>query len=164
VDALVDLHGRRFAAAGRLSAFTGERVRRFHRALATALARRGALSLVLLRRGGAPVAAHYGFVHAGRLSHFQGGFDPALSEESPGTALLWTVLEEDVFGAGLLEYDFLDGGEAYKKSFADGRRALFDVTAFRPTALGRARARLATAVSLAKDAARRRLHPQPEAE
>jgi CelD/BcsL family acetyltransferase involved in cellulose biosynthesis len=103
-------------------------------------------------------------VHGGRLFHFQGGFDPALAEESPGTALLWTVLEEDVFGAGLLEYDFLDGGEAYKKSFADGARALYDVVAYRPTRWGRARARVATAVSAAKDAARRTLRSAPPAE
>ena len=164
VDALLDLHAERFTAAGRATSFSGERVRRFHRALAASLAARGALSLVVLNRGEVPVAAHYGFVHGGRLSHFQGGFDPALAEESPGTALLWTVLEEDVFGAGLVEYDFLDGGEAYKRSFASGHRALYDVTAFRPTRWGRARARIAGAVALAKDAARRRLRPGPEAE
>jgi CelD/BcsL family acetyltransferase involved in cellulose biosynthesis/glycosyltransferase involved in cell wall biosynthesis len=147
LDRVFALHERRFADRGLPTVFRGERVRAFHRALASALAPRGELAIRFLRRDGRDLAAHYGFRQGGRLYHFQSGFDPEARSESPGTALATIVLEEDVFEAGLSEYDFLDGGEPYKTSLATGVRRLYDVEVFRPTLLGRA-------VSLARGAAR----------
>ena len=151
VDAVLDLHGRRFDARGRRSAFSGARVRAFHRALAPAMAAAGMLSVVLLEQGGRPVAAQYGFVHAGTRYHFQGGFDPAVASRSPGTSLTTWILEEDVFGAGLAEYDLLDGDEAYKETFATGSRRLFDLVVHRPSVLGRASALALGAGALLRD-------------
>jgi glycosyltransferase involved in cell wall biosynthesis/CelD/BcsL family acetyltransferase involved in cellulose biosynthesis len=152
LERLFDLHERRFAARGVETSFRGERVRAFHRALAASLAARGELSLAFLRVGGRDLAAHYGFRQGGRLHHFQGGFDPEARAKSPGTALATIVLEEDVFGAGLHELDFLDGGEAYKASFATGVRRLYDLEVFRPTPWGRARALARGALRMVREA------------
>ncbi len=102
IDVVLALHAKRFAGARR-----GDGVRgRVDPAVAPgagagARGRGAALTIVTLRAGGVPVAAHYGFRFGGRLLHFQGGFDPAFRDRSPGTALTTMVLEDDVFGAGL---------------------------------------------------------------
>lgn len=148
IDVVMALHAKRFAARGAATAFAGESIRRLHRALAPALAAEGRLSIVTLRAGGVPVAAHYGFRFGGRLLHFQGGFDPAFRDRSPGTALTTMVLEDDVFGGGLTEYDFLDGDEAYKLSLSTGVRRLYDLVVSRPTLPSRALSLTLGALSL----------------
>jgi|GEM_PF-327467 len=150
VDVVFDLHAKRFAARGDASAFAGPRIRALHRALAPALAAEGRLAVVTVAVGGVPIATHYAFRFGGRLLHFQGGFDPAHRDRSPGTALTTIVLEDDVFGAGLLEYDFLDGDEPYKLSLATGVRRLYDVVVGRPTLPARASAILRGVVALAR--------------
>ena len=137
VDDLFTLHRARFDRFGGRTSFGGERVRRFHHALAARLAARGELALTTLSHAGRPIAAHYAFRVGGKLYHFQGGFDPDAPLSSAGTALTTIVLEDDVFGAGLAEYDFLDGTEAYKLALATGERRLYDVRLYRPTRTGR---------------------------
>ena len=156
IGALFDLHDLRFRERGDATAFTGPSLRAFHARLAADLASRGELALSFLTLGGRDVAAHYGFRFGGKLYHFQGGFDPALAAKSPGTALQMLVLEEDVFGAGLAEYDFLDGDESYKTTFATGERRLYDVTLCRPTALGRASAKVRGVLGILRRAVRGR--------
>ena len=56
-------------------------------------------------------------------------------------------MEEDVFGAGLKEYDFLDGTEEYKLRWATGQRRLYDVEVYGLT-------KAAAAIGLAKGGAR----------
>jgi CelD/BcsL family acetyltransferase involved in cellulose biosynthesis len=135
IDVVMALHAKRFGACG-----DGVR-RRVDLAVAPragAGSRPRGGSIVTLRAGGVPVAAHYGFRFGGRLLHFQGGFDPAFRDRSPGTALTTMVLEDDVFGGGLTEYDFLDGDEAYKLSLSTGVRRLYDLVISRPTLPSRA--------------------------
>ena len=152
VEALFALHATRFGERGVSSTFAGPRLRDFHATLARTLAERGDLALTFLRVKGRDVAVHYGFRQGGRLWHFQGGFDPSTDVASPGATLLMIVLEEDVFRAGLSEYDFLDGAEAYKGAFATGVRRLFDVDLYRPSRVGRAAALAKGALGAAKSA------------
>ena len=130
-------------------------IRAFHRALVERAARSGRLSLTFLTLGGRDVACEYGFRHADKLYAFQSGLDESAPFESPGLVLQAIVLEEDVFGGGLREYDFLDGTEDYKLRWATGRRRLFDVEVFRPTPLGGATSLLHGAARLAFDLLRR---------
>jgi CelD/BcsL family acetyltransferase involved in cellulose biosynthesis len=165
VDALFDLHGRRFERQGLATAFRGEPLRALHRSLAASLAKDGHLLLSFLRQGGKDVAAYYGFRWGGKVYHFQSGIDPAAEHGSPGTVLRMLTLQEDVFGAGLAEFDFLDGDEAYKFQWATGVRRLFDVDLFRPSALGRAAALARGVVGLARAAWKaRRAGPPPAPE
>jgi CelD/BcsL family acetyltransferase involved in cellulose biosynthesis len=120
----MSLHAAAFAARGQPTVFQGERVRAFHTALAKQAAMDGSLWLTTLKTGGVPLAAFYGFRWKGVLHHFQSGVDPARRSFGPGNVLRSIALEEDVFGAGLVDYDFMDGDEAYKSGWTDGARAL----------------------------------------
>lgn len=155
VDELWDLHQARFKRFGGRTSFSGDRIYAFHQLLAKRLSSRGELAMTRLLHAGRPIAAHYGFRVGGKLYHFQGGFDPDAPLSSPGTTLTTIVLEEDVFRAGLSEYDFLDGTEPYKLSLATGERRLYDVRLYRPTRLGRAKALVRGAFHLAGRLVRR---------
>jgi CelD/BcsL family acetyltransferase involved in cellulose biosynthesis len=61
---------------------------------------------------------------------------------SPGLVLRGLILRDEVFGAGLCEYDFLDGAEAYKARWTTRVRRLFDVEVYRPGLRGRLRCAL----------------------
>lgn len=138
------------------SAMAPAHIRAFHRALVERAARSGRLSLTFLTLGGRDVACEYAFRHGDKLYAFQSGLDESAPFESPGLVLQAIVLEEDVFGGGLREYDFLDGTEDYKLRWATGRRRLFDVEVFRPTPLGGATSLVHGAARLAFDLLRRR--------
>lgn len=138
VERVLALHGQRFTSRGERSAFAGPSVAAFHRRLAPAMAAKGRLRVLEVRIGGRLAASQYAFVFGGRWLHFQGGFDPAFARRSPGTALTMIALEDDVFGGGLTEYDFLDGDEAYKLALATGVRRLYDLEVRRPTLRARA--------------------------
>jgi glycosyltransferase involved in cell wall biosynthesis/CelD/BcsL family acetyltransferase involved in cellulose biosynthesis len=152
LDEAMALHASAFAARGEPTVFRGERVRAFHLALARQAAAEGSLWLATLRIGGAPLAAFYGFRWRGVLHHFQSGVDPARRSFGPGNVLRSIALEEDVFGAGITDYDFMDGDEAYKWDWTDRARVLYDLVVEKPTLLGRARALARCACGLARDA------------
>lgn len=156
LDVLFALHAKRFEGRAGATSFAGPRIRRFHGLLAARLLARGELALTTLLAAGRPAAVHYGFRVGGKLYHFQGGFDPEAGSKSPGTALTTIVLEDDVFKAGLAEYDFLDGTEPYKLALATGERRLYDVEVFRPSLLGRTRALARGALPLVRRLVRRR--------
>ncbi len=151
VDRIFALHETRFRRRRERSALLHPGVADFHRALARRLATRGRLQATFLEAEGRDVAGEYAFVHAGVMHAFQSGFDEDAPFESPGLVLQALVLEEDVFGGGLDEYDFLDGAEPYKRRWASGARRLFDVTLRRPTLSGRLTALARGVPRLAKD-------------
>jgi glycosyltransferase involved in cell wall biosynthesis/CelD/BcsL family acetyltransferase involved in cellulose biosynthesis len=142
LEGLMSLLAAAFAARGQPTVFRGERVRAFHTALAKQAAMDGSLWLPTLKTGGVPLAAFYGFRWKGVLHHFQSGVDPARRSFGPGNVLRSIALEEDVFGAGLVDYDFMDGDEAYKSGWTDKVRVLYDVVVEKPTFGGRTRSLL----------------------
>ncbi|MFV1958819.1 MAG: GNAT family N-acetyltransferase [Planctomycetota bacterium] len=127
VDRYYALHDRRFAGRGQRSAMQQEGRRAFHQDLARRLAARGRLAVTFLRLGARDVACEYDFRLGPKIYAFQSGFDESAPLESPGMVLQAIVLEEDVFGRGRAEYDFLDGAEEYKQRWATDRRRVFDV-------------------------------------
>ena len=139
LDGLLSLHERSFAAQGKATVFKGRPVRDFHLALARRAATEGSLWLATLRLHEVPLACFYGFRSPGTLHHFQSGVDPNRRPFGPGTVLRWITLEEDVFGAGLAAYDFMDGDEPYKFEWTDRTRTLFDIVVEKPTLGGRLR-------------------------
>lgn len=148
---LMALHAGAFAAKGQPTVFQGERVRTLHLALAKRAAAEGSLWLTTLRLGGVPLAAFYGFRWKGVLHHFQSGVDPAKRSFGPGNVLRTIALEEDVFGAGLVDYDFMDGDEAYKWDWTENVRVLFDIVVEKPSLLGRARTLVRGGVGLLRE-------------
>jgi CelD/BcsL family acetyltransferase involved in cellulose biosynthesis len=88
-------------------------VRDFHLAAAQRMLDSGMLRLYLLRIGNRIAATYYGFA-AKRIAYaYLSGFDPELTELSPGTQIVAHAIEEAV-GEGAHEFHFLRGGEAYK--------------------------------------------------
>jgi len=154
---LFALHESRAHAAGRRSTFSGKARRVFHETLAKTMAETGRMHCVFLTVGGKDIAVDYGFVWHGKVYGFQSGMIPDAETENPGTVLGTIVLQEDTFGAGKREYDFLDGDEAYKARWATGERRLYDVTVHPRTKWGRLKSVGAGVFALMKSAVKRKL-------
>ncbi|HEX6420803.1 MAG TPA: GNAT family N-acetyltransferase [Acidimicrobiales bacterium] len=89
----------------------------FHRGFAGEALRQGWLRLWVLDLDGTPAACSYGFRFGEAESGFVFGRDPRFDRQSVGTMLHLHVMRE-AFAAGVREYRFLRGGEAYKYRFA----------------------------------------------
>ena len=152
---LFTLHARRFDVKGAKTAFDEGKVERLHQMLAPKLLHRGELLLLSLRRGGEDLAIYYAFRFKGRLSHFQSGIRADAGKGSPGTALRVVMLREDVFGAGLEAFDFLDGDEAYKRPWATHRHHLYDIHVAARGLRGRIGTRARGVLALVKSEVRR---------
>jgi CelD/BcsL family acetyltransferase involved in cellulose biosynthesis len=112
-DLLVQLHNARWQSRGEAGVLADERVRNFQRAALPGLMQAGLLRLYVLRIGGEPAAAHYGFVHRDRAYVYLTGFNPGFAFESPGVILLAHAVEQ-ALAEGAREIHFLRGREAYK--------------------------------------------------
>lgn len=154
---LMRLHAEAFAAKGEPTVFAGERVRALHLALARRAAAEGSLWFVALEAEGKPLASFYGFCWRGVLHHLQSGVDPARRSFGPGNVLRWIALEEDVFGAGLVDYDFMDGDEPYKGEWTQTKRGLFDLVVEKPALGGRLRTLVRGLVGAARELVASRL-------
>jgi CelD/BcsL family acetyltransferase involved in cellulose biosynthesis len=113
LDALYALHERRWASRGEAGVVADAAIRRFHRAAAHGLAEAGLLRLRLLRAGGRPIAALYGFAAKGRAYAYLAGLDPDWGAVSPGTLVMAAAIEAAIL-EGCREFDFLRGAEEYK--------------------------------------------------
>jgi CelD/BcsL family acetyltransferase involved in cellulose biosynthesis len=121
LDALFELHHKRWAVEGGSDAIDSGTVETFHREAACALAERGWARLYVLHAEGSPRAALYGWRHGDRFAFYQAGYDPEWRQRSVGTVLLGHIVRE-CFGEGLVEFDFLRGSEPYKLKWANGWR------------------------------------------
>jgi CelD/BcsL family acetyltransferase involved in cellulose biosynthesis len=121
LDALFELHHKRWAVEGGSDAFTSFEVEAFHRHAAARLAERGWARLYIMHVDGAPRAANYGFRHGDRFAFYQGGYDPEWRQRSVGTVLLGHIVRE-CYDEKVAEYDFLRGTEGYKLKWANGWR------------------------------------------
>jgi CelD/BcsL family acetyltransferase involved in cellulose biosynthesis len=113
MDLLLRLHGERWQARGEAGVVAEVELQDFHREVAAPMAASGALRLYVLRLGGEPIAALYGFRTGARLSCYLQGFAPGAARLSPGVLLLGAVLEE-ALREGVAVADFLRGREPYK--------------------------------------------------
>lgn len=133
-----DQHVRRWASAGVESLFTKESNREFYRCVARRLGMTGQLRFTTIRLGGAPVAAHFGFLHAKRFIWYKPTYEPTLSKLSPGEVLIKRLFERAKL-EGAREFDFTIGSEPFKFRFASGVRevAYLHITDSRLTAYAR---------------------------
>ncbi|MBD0316883.1 MAG: GNAT family N-acetyltransferase [Thermoleophilia bacterium] len=115
LDALFALHRDRW---GGENATRFARTEAFHRDFAATALARGWLRLWLLEVDGRPVAAWKGFRFAGVDWYYQMGRDRDWEHLSVGLVLLAHTIR-DCVEAGLSEYRFLRGGEAYKRRFTN---------------------------------------------
>jgi CelD/BcsL family acetyltransferase involved in cellulose biosynthesis len=116
LDHLFRLHGARWAEHGEAGIVRDQSVRDFHREALAALSSSGLARCYRIRIGGSIAGAYYGMCDGRRAYAYLGGFDPAFSEESPGSILIGHAIAEAI-REGAKEFHFLRGREAYKYSW-----------------------------------------------
>ncbi len=113
LEILVDLHQRRQVSLGNQGSFACDPFLAFHREVTHRFLQRGRLRLHWLELDGRPVAAEYDLAGTRIVYSYQGGFDPAAIEESPGHLATLATLKLAI-EQGFSAFDFLRGDERYK--------------------------------------------------
>ena len=132
VDRLVELHRRRWTAAGGSESFQSAEYVEFHRRIIKASFARGWLRLYCLEFDGEIAAITYCYRFRNRVFLMQAGFDPAMARCNPGKVLLGHALEHAI-GEGNSVFDFLRGEHRYKDQLASAHRVTNCVRVFRAT-------------------------------
>lgn len=116
---MLRLHERRWKALDTPSAFATPFTQRFHDALLTEAFDRGEVQVLRVRAGERDLGFLYNFVHDGRVSFYQSGFDYELLDGrfSPGLATLALGIEHNA-RLGHAVFDFLGGAAQYKQALA----------------------------------------------
>lgn len=91
--------------------------RAFLEALRTCPTMRDAIEFSLAEEGGRVVAAHFGFVDAGKIYYYMPAMDRAARRSRIGAALLYAIMEH--YAASGRTFDFMRGLEPYKTWWAD---------------------------------------------
>jgi CelD/BcsL family acetyltransferase involved in cellulose biosynthesis len=118
LDEFFRQHVRRSALVDRRSTFLNAAVAAFYRDLLRDETMRGEVRFSVLELSGRPVAYHFGFLVDGRYLYYKPTFDIDLGDLSPGQVLLYYLLDY-AKGADVHEFDYGQGGEAYKFRFSN---------------------------------------------
>lgn len=133
-EILVNLHQARWTSRGEPGVFASKKFTAFHQRLAPQLLEQGWVKLFILFIADAPVSALYTFVYNQKVFYYQSGLAPVESNLfSPGTLNL-SYAQEKAIEWGLTEWDFLQGGQAYKARWHTQPRPLVQVRLARPQA------------------------------
>lgn len=151
MEHLFELHDKRARQKQLESSFTTTLSKTFHRRVAALFFPAKILDLQILYKEDQPVAAHYHLVYRDRLHFFQSGLDPQWDKLSVGTSMTMLTVK-GALESGVAEYDFLKGGERYKKSWATGERTEYEFRLFRRALVGSLSAALFRARLLVKRA------------
>lgn len=133
LDIVIDLHRKRWEAAGTSEAFQTPAVNAFHHDFARLAAERGWLRILLVWLNGRPAASLYGLLYGQKFYFYQSGFDPEFSKHSVGVAVMGLAIKTAI-DEGALEYDFLHGDEEYKFHWATATRGLGRIELYPPGA------------------------------
>ena len=113
LEDLVRLHTIRWNELDQNGVLSDSRLLDFHSGVAPALLKDGLLRLYRMRLNERTIAAIYAFFHRETVFCYLQGFDPQFAHLSPGTQLMFSVIE-DAVKLGLRRFDFLRGEEGYK--------------------------------------------------
>jgi CelD/BcsL family acetyltransferase involved in cellulose biosynthesis len=113
-DDLFRLHTTRWSLSGQPGVLHDESTRNFHRYCAPALLAQRILQIHRLRTEERTIAIIQSLWDRGTVFCYMQGFDPAYAALSPGTQLMFAVIEE-AQEQGFRRFDFLRGQEAYKQ-------------------------------------------------
>lgn len=114
LEELFELHTRRWSARNQPGVVEDQRVQLFHLLSARRLLASGRLRLYRMRVKGRTAALIYSLFQRETVYCYLQGFDPAFSSLSPGTVLMFFLMQEAV-RLGMHRFDFLRGREAYKQ-------------------------------------------------
>jgi CelD/BcsL family acetyltransferase involved in cellulose biosynthesis len=121
VDALFRLHALRWSGRGE-SSLADDDKRAVLRSFSELALRRGWLRLHILEIEEAEVAAMLCWRVGDVYAYYNSGFDPDWSKQSVGTVVMGIAIREAIH-EGAKVFDMLEGGETYKRKFADESRA-----------------------------------------
>jgi CelD/BcsL family acetyltransferase involved in cellulose biosynthesis len=129
LDALAALHQRTWQSRGRPGAFANPAFARFHHALIDTALPRGEVDLLRVLAGSGVIGYLYNFRHRDRVLAYQSGFDYAAADrhQKPGLTCHHLAIERSR-AESQSAYDFLAGGDRYKRSLANGETTLHWVT------------------------------------
>ena len=113
MNALFDLHQKRWNARWLPGVLGGKRVQAFHQEVAAHFVEQDMLRLHLLRIEGSIRAALYCYRVGNRTFYYLGGFAPDMGKFSLGTLLTARAIRHAI-EEGCAEFDFLRGDEPYK--------------------------------------------------
>lgn len=116
-----ELHRQRWHAKGQGSSFDHAAFVNFHQALAATALANGWLQMYLVKDGPRVVAAEYGFLFRGTLSHYGTAFDADYAAYSPGQLLL-AFMTEMAIAAGATWLDLGRGTFDYKFRWANAEQ------------------------------------------
>jgi len=114
LEDLFKLHTVRWAARNQPGVVQDERVQAFHLLSSRRMLESGRLRLYRLRVQGRTAAVVYSLFQRETVYCYLQGFDPAFSFLSPGTVLIFFLMQ-DAVGRGMRRFDFLRGREPYKQ-------------------------------------------------
>jgi CelD/BcsL family acetyltransferase involved in cellulose biosynthesis len=125
-EMLIDLHQRRWRAAGLPGCFSSPAFTAFHRAVMPEMLRTGSLRLSWLEVDGRPAAAEYALAGGDVVYAYQSGYDPELRAFEPGRVAAVAAVRRAI-DQGFRGYDFLRGDEPYKAHWRAARRPTIEV-------------------------------------
>lgn len=120
LESLFLMHKKRAAEKKLKSSFQGPRVEKLHRRLVEESEK---VRLYGLRLKNQIISVIYGFEFCNRFFYYQVAHDPDYKNFSPGSVLLFLVIE-DCCSRGINEFNFLQGDESYKEVWTNESRVL----------------------------------------
>ena len=126
LEDLFRLHTTRWSSSGQPGVLNDESIRNFHRLSAPQLLKKEILRLYRLRSDDRTLAVIYSLFERDTVFCYLQGFDPEYAYFSPGTQLMFMVIEEAV-RHGMQKFDFLRGDEAYKQHWRARKEPTFRV-------------------------------------
>jgi CelD/BcsL family acetyltransferase involved in cellulose biosynthesis len=114
MEELFRLHASRWLRDGQEGVLADEEVKRFHCEAAPGLLASGILRLYRFRIREQTVAVVYTLLARSTVYCYLQGYDPKYAALSPGTHLMFSVMEE-ARQSGMQRFDLLRGEEAYKR-------------------------------------------------
>lgn len=114
LDDLFRLHAMRWLRDGQPGVLADEKVKAFHRKAAPRLLAKGILRLYRLQVRDHTIAVAYTLLDRATVFCYLQGYDPEFAELSPGTYLMFSMMEEAML-AGANKFDLLRGQEGYKQ-------------------------------------------------
>ena len=126
LEALFELHGKRWRAAGEEGVFAQKpRERSFYEAFAAEALKRSWLAIYVLSEDGDPKAVQLGYVYNKAFLQLQEGFDPEYSPHVGNVLRAHAI--DDCIRNGIEEYDFLGGVSEHKRRWLAEERQGMDL-------------------------------------
>jgi CelD/BcsL family acetyltransferase involved in cellulose biosynthesis len=159
LEALFDLHQRRWHSQGKPGSFAGEERRHFYYEMSRGFLQQGWLELWVMELNGKPAAAQFAFRRGDIVYQLQEGLDPQHYTDRAGTVLRAHILKQ-LIAEGVRTYDFLGYVDAHKLSWGAQPGTYIDICFARPFSRGSLHLHVESRTRIAKQWFRSHL-PEP---